>query len=1696
MYSDPLNTACRSSDIELESEFSYLIFVLNLYPSSEQTLLINLPSVTDYYFGITSITVNGKNAYELKGKFLDDLHNNALNGANKEDAVEHIKYFLKIVDPIDLPNIDPDVVTKDNEGFKTYEEYKDDWIYEWNKDIPWVDEKPWTNDGEGKQSKSVKHYCKPFNYKTGCSKCPTCSSKEDGYCNGGNLPGAYIVGNSLHYQDLEWYDALEDSELKEEALRNKAIMKGMIVDDDESNEEKCESFDNHKLPVCTIRIFKMIKYSFGKDKEYVAVNENEYDVFTYTSEDACRAYQEIFCMMDGGGKHKTYINAPSKDNGFMDKRNSFAQAVKGGSMYGNMECDSIPAIVLDDECLYSKDVTNSLMVRVKDFFSLSNLKIALTNKGFDDINIRYMGELWVMLEFASCKSKDLFHSNVRAGSWFSVLQKAEYDFMVEGRIVYVEVEDIDDQEESCFHLRRLCIYTKSHSNIFDSFKIAFRGKVYWIRAKEVPVWIPKIIEVSNDDEQSVEDVKGGDTVVHEVGNHEEDSDVDEVPETMFDESSGQKKKQSEDPFGIYPLLDKQRKVNSHGDTMNGKSLKYPLGFTPIDATEMMEQSTKNVEKQNGDRNQNNNVEEPLNRRDDCSDNMGTKPDEDSGCSGRFKKSVAPCTGGSILCLMEEVVKETKMESMELITIKSCWGNYAFDYVHSDAVGNSGGILCVWDTNEFCKRNSTVSDYFVIVRGVWVKTRANLLIVAVYAPHDLKDKCLLWDYLTHVSNHWDEEVMMIGDFNEVRFKSDKFGSFFNERGADMFNSFISNASLEEVPLGGCAYTWCYKSASKMSKLDRVVPGDQSNGMHNMLFKLKFLKSKIREWINVFKNNSKAELIRFKREIQAVDGDIDNGNGSDEVVSKRKEIINSMLRLNKIKASEAAQKDKIKWSVEGDENLSFFHGMLNKNRNQLSIQGVMADGVWIENPDLVKDEFVQHFRSRFGKPTDIRAGIDMNFPKDLSSVQKEELECDVSKEELKRVVWYCGMDKSPGPDGFTFRFFRKFWSTIENDVYEAVTYFFTNGVIPKGCNSSFIALISKTPGANMVKDFRPISLIGSMYKIIAKILTNRLVGVIGDIVNEVQSAFIADRQILDGLFILNEGGKMCRVKEWDEVVDKVVSRSMKILRYSRFSNADRVQNISHSIYVTNFPDSATSRDLWNACSVYGTLVDVFIPLKKSNEGKRFAFVRFVKVHNLVRLVENLCTIWIGRHHLRKMSRVKEWNEVVDKVVSRLSKWKMKTLSIGGILTLLKSVLGSILIFHMSIYRVPSRVLQRLESICNRFFNGNDLGSKKATWIKWSNVLADKAKGGLGVSSLYALNRGLMIKWLWRFYAQNTSLWVRVVKAIHGEDGKMGQNISSRSYSCWLNIVKEDNWINGGFLKDVFPRLYALEMCKKVYVSLKLKDLSLETSFCRKVVDLLVIGDFLLISLIGCQYKIIAKIIANQLCYVVTSVVGNIQMAYIKGRQIIEGPLLVEEIIAWTKKVLQAKGVNVMKYVRLKLGNRESTSFWEDNWINGGFLKDVFPHLYALEMCKKVYVILKLKDLSLETSFCRRYIWSLEGSGDFSVASIRKVNILAWKVKMDALLVRFNLSRRVTSVVGNVQMAYIKGRQIIEGPLMVEEIIAWTKKGVCLEDNKVSWIGWDKVIEPCDRGGLNIGSLRTCNQVMLTKWWWRFGTDNQAL
>nr|GFC25106.1 RNA-directed DNA polymerase, eukaryota, reverse transcriptase zinc-binding domain protein [Tanacetum cinerariifolium] len=130
--------------------------------------------------------------------------------------------------------------------------------------------------------------------------------------------------------------------------------------------------------------------------------------------------------------------------------------------------------------------------------------------------------------------------------------------------------------------------------------------------------------------------------------------------------------------------------------------------------------------------------------------------------------------------------------------------------------------------------------------------------------------------------------------------------------------------------------------------------------------------------------------------------------------------------------------------------------------------MSDGVWVDNPIKVKKEFHEHFSKRFCKPGLRNVNIQMTFSNKISVDQKRDLEGEVTNDEIKKAVWDCGTDKAPGPDGFTFGFYRKFWYLIDNDVCDAVRFFFKSDNIPNGCNSSFIALIPKIPDANMVKD----------------------------------------------------------------------------------------------------------------------------------------------------------------------------------------------------------------------------------------------------------------------------------------------------------------------------------------------------------------------------------------------------------------------------------------------------------------------------------------------------------------------------------------------------------------------------------------------------------------------------------------------------
>ena len=216
----------------------------------------------------------------------------------------------------------------------------------------------------------------------------------------------------------------------------------------------------------------------------------------------------------------------------------------------------------------------------------------------------------------------------------------------------------------------------------------------------------------------------------------------------------------------------------------------------------------------------------------------------------------------------------------------------------------------------------------------------------------------------------------------------------------------------------------------------------------------------------------------------------------------------------------QKSRVKWIREGDRNSAYFHRMINHRRRINAIQGLLIAGEWVQEPTRVKNAVLNHFKHRFSEQNPQRPTLDgVHFPS-LGQEDKDCLTARFGEEEIKAAVWACGGDKSLGPDGFNFNFIKQFWETLKPDFTRFLDEFYINGRFPKGSNASFIALIPKTTNPQTLNDYRPISLIGCVYKIVSKILATKLARVLPHLIDERQTTFLKGRHILHGVMIANE------------------------------------------------------------------------------------------------------------------------------------------------------------------------------------------------------------------------------------------------------------------------------------------------------------------------------------------------------------------------------------------------------------------------------------------------------------------------------------------------------------------------------------------------------------------------------------------------
>ncbi|GKV03088.1 hypothetical protein SLEP1_g15456 [Rubroshorea leprosula] len=504
--------------------------------------------------------------------------------------------------------------------------------------------------------------------------------------------------------------------------------------------------------------------------------------------------------------------------------------------------------------------------------------------------------------------------------------------------------------------------------------------------------------------------------------------------------------------------------------------------------------------------------------------------------------------------------------MEIVDKQLCrklWDSDNMEWVAKPSSGAFGGLIIIWNSEVFKKVDVFEGDGFLGIYGLWGPEAHPCILCNVYSPCDLEKKKILWGSLQCLQ--------------------ERKGGRSARREITGFEEFILNNGLMDLPMLGRKYTWYQLNGQCMSRLDRFLFNDEwltkwpdlkqwglhrsmsdhrpilvKNEAHNWgpkpfkffnawLYNSGFtemvaakwreisvhgwggfiLKEKLKmtkEFLRVWSKSSLQEVDRkieeSKEEMNRIDVKAETCSLIKEDLFLRSSHYTELLKNMQLTEEMAQQKARKNWLKIGDANTSFFHKCIKGRWRRNEINVISIGGKEMRQVGDIKQGVMKYSENLFTDEGWTRLKLEGIQFRTISEADICMLTEPFTEEEVKTAVWNCDSTKAPGPDGFTFGFIKNEWEVIKANIMEFLKDFHSNKKLVKGSNASFLVLIPKTENPQGVEEYRPISLIGCTYKILAKLLANRLNKALNSIIGENQSAFIEGRQLVDGVVVANE------------------------------------------------------------------------------------------------------------------------------------------------------------------------------------------------------------------------------------------------------------------------------------------------------------------------------------------------------------------------------------------------------------------------------------------------------------------------------------------------------------------------------------------------------------------------------------------------
>nr|GEU67934.1 RNA-directed DNA polymerase, eukaryota, reverse transcriptase zinc-binding domain protein [Tanacetum cinerariifolium] len=593
-----------------------------------------------------------------------------------------------------------------------------------------------------------------------------------------------------------------------------------------------------------------------------------------------------------------------------------------------------------------------------------------------------------------------------------------------------------------------------------------------------------------------------------------------------------------------------------------------------------------------------------------------------------------------------------------------------------------------DPNFFVKSNIWCGDNYVIVNGKWKNLTEDYYFINVYGPQHQPEKANLWNFLHLFIQDHHGMVILFGDLNEVRDISERYGSLFSSGDAAIFNPFIQDANLFDLPMGDdvleahsdiyitildklwsdhnsillhcnktdfCPIPFCiFHSWFDRADFVDVVKQAWANltngeGGHNTAFhiKIKGLKQHLKQWYSQIKISDNSRKKDVTDSLLTIEDLIDSGNATNDNRAQRVTKLHELDNLEKLESLDLIHKARIKWDVEGDKNSKYFHGT----------------------------------------------------------------------------------------------------------------------------NYAFITLIPKIPNPLFIKDYMPISLIGIQYKIIAKILANRLSKVIDSLVSQEQSDFISGRQILDGPLILSE------IIDWYKKQKKMLFK----VDFEKAFDSVSWRYLDHVMCMIGF---GIKWQNWIKSCLYSSRTSILINgsptlefslkrgLKQGDPLSPFLFIIIMEGLHIALTDVMAANLFHGVNVGSSSLRLSHLFYADDVII--MSEWDKRDM---------ENIIHVLHVFYMA---SGLKININKSNLFGMGSNMNRAASWKVLIDRFKNKLsASFDKGGLGVGGVKAFNISLIYKWRWRMMKNPEALWVKVIKSIHGAKAGMDSN-GCQTNGLWAEIV----------------------------------------------------------------------------------------------------------------------------------------------------------------------------------------------------------------------------------------------------------------------------------------------------------------------